>query len=230
LSNGTIASGSRKAIKFWDSNLDSQVCIKSVHIDGYKDYNDILVLSNDNIACTAHNKERQNILVLDSNDKYKCIKVIEDYKTSIIYKLVNLSAGKFAWPVGDDIKIWDFNANFHCSTLCGHSRKVYCLLYLEKENLMVSGSNDKTKKIWSVSDKQCIRTINAHTRGVTCLVMLPGAIRLLVVYKCIKIWRFCDFECVKEIHDDDMVTSLLLLRDYRLVSASFKEIITIWGY
>jgi hypothetical protein len=94
LSNGTIASGSRKAIKFWDSNLDSQECIKLVHIYGYKDYNDILVLSNGNLACTAHNKERQNILVLDSNDEYKCIKVIDDYKTSIIYKLVNLSVGQ----------------------------------------------------------------------------------------------------------------------------------------
>jgi hypothetical protein len=61
--------------------------------------------------------------------------------------------------------------------------------------------------------------------------MLPGGyLASGCLNKCIKIWQFCDFECVKEIQDNDIVISLLLLRDYRLVSATFKEIITIWGY
>ncbi|KAJ3216370.1 hypothetical protein HK099_005906 [Clydaea vesicula] len=53
------------------------------------------------------------------------------------------------------------------SVLTGHADSVYCIQFDNKK--IVSGSRDRTIKVWSMETKKCIRTLSGHTGSVLCL-------------------------------------------------------------
>jgi WD40 repeat protein len=61
-----------------------------------------------------------------------------------------------------NIKIW-CNNNYTClKTLTGHDGHIEALLYLANNNILLSGSLDKTIRIWECNNYLCIKTIHAH--------------------------------------------------------------------
>jgi len=73
-------------------------------------------------------------------------------------------------------------------TLTGHTNYVYALTVLPDGSL-VSGSEDKTIKIWDVKNGQTIKTLTGHTDYVRALTVLPdGSLVSGSGDKSIKIW------------------------------------------
>jgi len=74
---------------------------------------------------------------------------------------------------------WDMNTTDEIITLVGHSRSVRCL-HVDGTNevRLVSGSNDRSIKVWSISINQtwskcaCKLTLLGHTDTVRCLVVI----------------------------------------------------------
>lgn len=78
------------------------------------------------------------------------------------------------------IKIWDVEAGETQGILKGHKRGVWTVKFAPKETpiitgdngptagkgLVLTGSGDKTIKIWSLADYSCIRTFEGHTHSV----------------------------------------------------------------
>jgi WD40 repeat protein len=52
-------------------------------------------------------------------------------------------------------------------TLTGHSDKITCFKY--HNDKLISGSQDTQLRIWDLQSMKCIRKLNAHTNGITCL-------------------------------------------------------------
>ena len=74
-------------------------------------------------------------------------------------------------------------------TLTGHTYYVLSLIQLRNGDL-VSGSQDKTIKIWNIETRACIQTLTGHTRPVTDLLELKnGNIVSGSVDETIKIWE-----------------------------------------
>jgi WD40 repeat protein len=68
------------------------------------------------------------------------------------------------------LKIWDSFEGKCLNTLNGHKDQVRCVLYLKNQDLIVSGSSDKSIKMWSPRDGNNIHTISpAHEGGVRSL-------------------------------------------------------------
>jgi WD40 repeat protein len=75
------------------------------------------------------------------------------------------------WDAGG-IKLWDLNKLTCVQTFLGHSSDVTCLCLMNGNgNLtLVSGSNDKTIKIWSldpIEKSACLKTLIGHSNSVT---------------------------------------------------------------
>jgi WD40 repeat protein len=51
----------------------------------------------------------------------------------------------------------------------GHNGAVYCLEILETSQKIASGSTDKTIKIWSLLNSNCLMTLKGHKDTITCL-------------------------------------------------------------
>ena len=59
------------------------------------------------------------------------------------------------------------------ATLTGHTDQLWCLIELKNGDL-VSGSSDKTIKIWNIERRACFQTLNGHTDTVRDLFELKN--------------------------------------------------------
>jgi WD40 repeat protein len=123
------------------------VMVKLVNIENYVLFDNLILLNNDDLACTARDENgNKYILILDSRKDYSFVRSsIESYGR--IYCLVTLSGNKFASANGCDIIIWTDNNYFYEIVLKGHQDIVLSLAFSNKDNLLVSGSYDRSIKL-----------------------------------------------------------------------------------
>ena len=73
--------------------------------------------------------------------------------------------------------IWPILSNMFTktciTTLTGHTDSVFCLIQL-RNGYLVSGSSDKTIKIWNIETRACIQTLTDHTDWVYDLLELKN--------------------------------------------------------
>jgi coatomer subunit beta' len=75
------------------------------------------------------------------------------------------------------LKVWGItgnNTNAHF-TLNGHQKGVNCVEYAPtgEKPYLISGSDDRTVKIWDYQTKQCIQTLDSHTNNVSAALFHP---------------------------------------------------------
>ncbi|KAI9815838.1 MAG: U3 small nucleolar RNA-associated protein 13, partial [Phylliscum demangeonii] len=83
------------------------------------------------------------------------------------------------------VKVWSVDGGEVQGVLRGHRRGVWSVRFAPKaapslgyggsRGLLLTGSGDKTVKIWSVADYSCLRTLEGHTNSVLRVVWLPLA-------------------------------------------------------
>ena len=74
-------------------------------------------------------------------------------------------------------------------TLEGHSLPVFRLVQLA-DGRVVSGSWDRTLKVWNVNTGVCERTLEGHSSYVNCLVQLADGRVVSGSYdKTLKVWK-----------------------------------------
>ncbi|KAF2221796.1 WD40-repeat-containing domain protein [Elsinoe ampelina] len=86
------------------------------------------------------------------------------------------------------VKIWDVESGESIGVLRGHKRGVWTIAFAPpsiptisgesgtssgNRGMVVTGSGDKTVRIWSLNDFSCLRTFEGHTNSVLKVVWLP---------------------------------------------------------
>ncbi|UJR31791.1 hypothetical protein I4U23_019269 [Adineta vaga] len=135
------------------------------------------------------------------------------------------------------IKVWNMNTTDEIITLVGHSRSVRCL-HVDGTNevRLVSGSNDHSIKVWSISINQtwskcaCKLTLLGHTDTVRCLVVRDDICVSGSHDNSVKIWNLINGVCLRTLSDHtDKVLCVQFNCDY-IVSGSTDKTIKIWRY
>ena len=106
------------------------------------------------------------------------------------------------------IKLWDTNTGEEIRTLSGHSWSIVTIAFSEMDDpifkekgigkkqaqILVSGSWDKTIKVWRVSTGEEIVTLTEHSDSVTSIAISPYGKILATASKdkTIKLWRFLE--------------------------------------
>ncbi len=80
--------------------------------------------------------------------------------------------------------------DYHHRTLQGHTC-VFSVCVSPDGRSIVSGSFDKTLKVWDVSSGACVRTLQGHTHVVTTVCMSPDGRSIVSgsADKTIKVWN-----------------------------------------
>jgi WD40 repeat protein len=215
-------------IQFWNNNFELIKVITLESCEGYR--KKIFSLSNGNLACFAFKDGRDRIIIVDfqSNAVVKTL----DLQLGIVNSIVNLSGNRFAaCSDNGSINIWGMNDYKFLDCFTGEDNwDIRDLLFIEKGNLLITGTIISLG-FWDVaySPPQLVHRITDVYAN--CLLLLPnGYFASGGRNGNVKIWSYTTFQCINELSGSGYLThSILLLKDYTIVSSSNREI-SIWDY
>jgi WD40 repeat protein len=141
--------------------------------------------------------------------------------------------GRFlAYGTGNTIKILNAWTGECEATLKEHAEMVNSLAWVSAERL-VSGSWDKTVKMWDVGEKTCVRTFEGHAGGVQTMACSADkkCIAASSFGKEIKVWDVETGKCISTLRGNDVIKSLAWSSKEPLLAAStwHGETIGVWN-
>ena len=136
----------------------------------------------------------------------------------------------------NDIKIWDSAADGSLkekTVLKGHTGPVYCVAFHPKEPLLVSGSQDKTAKVWSLADGKVLAEYKGHTDIVHSVAFAPDGRAVAsggTGDKSVKLWNPTDGKDLKPLgtHAGSVYQVAFSPDGKYLASASADKVVKIW--
>ena len=125
------------------------------------------------------------------------------------------------------IKIWGLSGTAHF-TLTGHTRGVNCVDYTSAGDkpYLVSGSDDKTVRVWDYQTKQCVHVLEGHTANVSCVMFHPSLPIILTGSEdgLCKIWHSTTYKLESSLNYMlERLWSIALLRGTNSVALGYDE-------
>ncbi|XP_077399710.1 F-box/WD repeat-containing protein 7-like [Vanacampus margaritifer] len=111
--------------------------------------------------------------------------------------------------------------------LKGHDDHVITCLQFSGD-LIVSGSDDNTLKVWSAVTGQCLRTLTGHTGGVWCSQMAAATVISGSTDRTLRVWDADSGECVHVLHGHTSTVRCMHLHGNRVVSGSRDTTVRMW--
>ena len=136
-----------------------------------------------------------------------------------------------AVAAGNDILIIEDINNYDQNkpdTMSGHSKNITSLILLN-ENKLVSGSEDKTIKIWDIQKRLCISTITGNYERIESLLKIKDNIIVAGSQNTI---RFFNTDNKKELFSllghEKSVCTIIKMNENIIISGGYDNIIKIW--
>ncbi|ESO89189.1 hypothetical protein LOTGIDRAFT_154278 [Lottia gigantea] len=121
---------------------------------------------------------------------------------------------------------WD-SGICHTVDLKGHTENVLSVIFDKKR--VVSGSLDKTIKVWSIKSGDLLNTLKGHTKGVWCLNFFTDNLLVSGSYDCtIKIWNLRLGTTARTLLGHEGPIWAMVRHDNILVSASQDKTARVW--
>ena len=163
---------------------------------------------NNNYFASASNDTK--IKIWDYFNK-KCIKTLEGHDDCIL-SIITLKQSNYLCSGAADltIRIWDWEKKKCLFVLKGHEKWVKCVIQLDNE-IIVSGSDDKTIKLWK--DNINIQTLYGHNNSIRSLCQINENYFASGSFDySIKIWEINTWECVQTLvgHDSNIICVIAL--------------------
>ncbi|XP_070848960.1 F-box/WD repeat-containing protein 7-like isoform X2 [Chaetodon trifascialis] len=111
--------------------------------------------------------------------------------------------------------------------LKGHDDHVITCLQFSGD-LIVSGSDDNTLKVWSAITGKCLRTLTGHTGGVWCSQMAAATVISGSTDRTLRVWDAESGECVHTLYGHTSTVRCMHLHGNRVVSGSRDTTLRVW--
>jgi len=117
-------------------------------------------------------------------------------------------------------------------TFEGHKSKVSAVAYSKDGNLAVTGSNDKTIKVWDLNTGECMQTMTGHRGQITCISFTPDEQHLITGSwdNTLKLWQLANGSCLRTYSGHTKyVNAVVVTPDcQRILSGGNDHVIKIW--
>lgn len=202
--NKLISAGYDDRIKVWD--ISRGVCLKSFELGVGKNICCLTVLDKNLVLYAGNGIYVRNVnrsgdhLEINEN-LVKCYAVMSRDKIIFANYLISF------YKVNNNGRVTKFRE------FKGHERPILCLAILN-ESLLVSGSEDKTIKVWNMDSGTCENTLVGHVDSVTCLAKIDeNTIISASRDETIKMWNIHSGYCFKTLEIKSPVLSMMLLKE-----------------
>lgn len=231
LLDGRLATiGEGDEIKVYDPKKDYQCVIKIK--TGQDIINDICQVENGNIV-TCGNK---NLKIWTPNEtKFKFVTVTQQLQLheDIINQIIPLPNNRLATASFNGIiKILDMDPPYSTETLQKHEFHINAILYLKKKNVLLSGGNDDTFRIWNLDTLECDSVLEV-TECVhqNTLIELDEDRVMFGSFKAIVIINITEKKVDKIINNDtlDFIWTFIKLRDGNILVGNNDGLLSIYN-
>lgn len=118
------------------------------------------------------------------------------------------------------------------STERAHEKDVNSVCVSPNDKLLASGSQDRTAKLWALSDLSLLGVCRGHRRGVWSVQFSPvdQILGSASADGSVRIWSIQDFSCLKtfEGHDASVLKIIFVSRGTQLVSSGSDGLVKLW--
>ncbi|XP_069574083.1 F-box/WD repeat-containing protein 7-like [Brachyistius frenatus] len=122
---------------------------------------------------------------------------------------------------------WRSGDSLEPTVLKGHDDHVITCLQFSGD-LIVSGSDDNTLKVWSAATGKCLRTLSGHTGGVWCSQMAVATVISGSTDRTLRIWDAESGECLHTLYGHTSTVRCVHLHGNRVVSGSRDTTLRVW--
>lgn len=117
----------------------------------------------------------------------------------------------------------------------GHTDGVMCLAFREKVSgmgfpVLITGSYDRTVRVWNVRTGQMLCTLTGHARGVRCLQFDDAKLITGSMDRTLKIWNWRTGELLRTLEGHTQGIVSLNYNDFILASGSADSSIRVWNF
>ena len=184
-------------------------------------------------------------LIIHSKNTLRSLKFNEiKYEKSIkinkgtIYSIIKINKDEIAAACGNEIIIInDFKEDINEEDkffnsypyLKGHTKNILCLALLSG-NILASGSDDKTIKIWDILNRKCIKTLSNNYKRIDSLLAYKDNILIAGTYNIIRILNVdTKEEILNLIGHEKTICSIIKINENLIASSSYDNLIKIWN-
>ncbi|KAI3940507.1 hypothetical protein MKW98_024914 [Papaver atlanticum] len=140
------------------------------------------------------------------------------------------------------LKVWSFDGlqdngseimNLRAkAVVAAHDKDINSLAVAPNDNLVCSGSQDRTACVWRLPDLVSVVVLKGHKRGIWCVEFSPVDQCVITASgdKTIKIWAISDGACLKtfEGHTSSILRVSFLTRGAQFVSSGADGLVKLW--
>ncbi|RCH89026.1 hypothetical protein CU097_006939 [Rhizopus azygosporus] len=122
------------------------------------------------------------------------------------------------------------NNNHSLLTLNGHTDGVMCVQFCEIAKLVITGSLDKTVRVWHLETGELIKILTGHSRGVRALQFDDAKLVTGAMDNTLKIWNYHTGQCIRTLEGHTGGVLSLHFDSRILASGSTDHTIRVWNF
>lgn len=122
------------------------------------------------------------------------------------------------------------NNNYKVLTLRGHTDGVMCVQFDEILKIVVTGSFDKTVRVWDLETGQLRQTLTGHSRCVRALQFDDAKLVTGSMDHCLKIWNYQTGQCIRTLEGHTGGVLSLHFDSRIMASGSTDHTIRVWNF
>lgn len=239
-SNNKLATASvDRTIKIWDIRtgkclktlqgradfIHSVVCSKNAQIIVSSSQHTIKfwdLQTHKTISTFFEDKHWFSSLIISSDEKMiACATIGNDNNIIKIWPISSLSKNQVTAMT---------NQKIYPKILQGHNDSIWSIAFSSDSTKIVSGSSDRTIKIWNSQTGECIATFEGHTRPILSVAFSPDGKKIASCggHSIIKIWDLATGKCQQTIQENASYIIKFISNDV-LASGQTNGLVKLWN-